>query len=141
MFLTKIVKSSNLTIQSLMLLLYSFLSLVDFPIPVAEEIVTFIKATLLAGTGFWGVIRDFISKGIKFKYSANVLNYILLFVGGAVTWMGPYIAELGGAISELIRVITAGNTNLIFPALFSVGTIIFYIVRDKPWQADPALKN
>jgi len=129
-----VMKSANFNIQAIMLLLFAVLEFFGFPIEVAEEIRLFIEAILLSGVGFIGFIRAWIAKGIKGEYTSNVLTYVFAAIGGLVGWFGAYSSELEGVIAQLIEVLTAGDINLIFPVLFSVGTIVLRIFRDKPWQ-------
>ena len=131
--LTTTTKSTNFNIQLLLLLLYAALETIGFPIPIAEEIKQFIEATILAGAGFWGYIRAWLAKGIKLEYTSNILTYIFAFIGGVVEWFGAYAGELQGAVGGLIEALQTGNFNLIFPALFALGNIIYRITRDKPW--------
>lgn len=127
-------QSTNFTVQSLFLLLFALLELVGFPIEVAEEIKAFVEAALLTGAGFWGYIRTWFAKGIKFEYTGNVLTYVFLFLGGVIQWFAPYSAELKGGVSALIEALTTGNMNLILPALFTIGNILWRIFQDKPWK-------
>lgn len=126
-------KSTNFSIQALLLLVFAFLELVGFPIEVAEEIKVFVEATLLTGAGFFGVVRAWIAKGISFEYTSNIITYLVAFVSGVVGWFGVYATDVENAVTVLIDAISTGNFNMIFPALFTVGNIIYRIVQDKPW--------
>jgi hypothetical protein len=126
-------KSTNFSIQALLLLVFAFLELVGFPIDVAEEIKVFVEATLLTGAGFFGIIRAWIAKGISFEYTSNIITYLVAFVSGVVGWFGVYAADVEGATTTLIDAISTGNFNMIFPALFTVGNIIYRIIQDRAW--------
>lgn len=134
--LAKVAGSTNFTVQSLMLLLYAILEFLGFPMDVVPEIEEFVKATLLAGVGFWGVIRSWFLAGLKPQLTGNVITYLLAFIGGFVGWIGSYAGEIQGAFMQLIETISSGNINLLFPAVFALLNIVFRIFRDKPWLED-----
>ena len=129
---TSVFRSTNFTVQSLLLLVFAFAELIGFPEEVTREMITFIEAAIFTAVGFWGQIREFIMKGIKFRYTGNVLTYVLAFIGGFVEWLNQY--DLQGVLDQLISALTSGNFNLILPALFALGNILYRIVQDKPWQ-------
>lgn len=135
--LAKVAGSTNFTVQSLMLLLYAILEFLGFPMDVVPEIETFVKATLLAGVGFWGVIRTWVLSGIKPQLTGNVITYLLAFAGGFVGWLGLYSGEIQGALMQIVDAISTGNMNLLLPAVFALLNIVFRIFRDKPWLEEP----
>ncbi|MEL6140042.1 MAG: hypothetical protein AAFU67_00320 [Bacteroidota bacterium] len=125
-------RSTNFTLQSILPLLLAIGALVDFPEQLTREIVTFIEGAVLAIIGFWGSIREWIMRGIKFRYTGNVLTYIVAFLGGVIEWISQY--DLEGVIGQFISALTSGDINLIFPAAFAFINILIRIFRDKPWE-------
>ena len=129
--------STNFTLQSLLPLILAVGAVVGFPEDVTREMVTFIEASVFAIIGFWGPIREFFKDGIKLRYSGNVLTYIFAFLGGFVEWLGAY--DIEGALGQFIDAAQTGSFNLIFPALFAIGNIVYRLTQDKPWviEDDP----
>lgn len=123
----KTFKSSNFTIQSIIPLIFAFVYAIGFPVEVADEIITFVTATIATGVGFWGFIREKFSKGIEFQYNSNVLTYVVTFLAGFF----PFLAEfdLVPAIDNFINAATSGDFSQIFAAVFVLGNIIYQIVQ------------
>lgn len=128
-----VLKSTNFNIQAVMLLVFAGLELIGFPLDAAEEIKTFVFATVATGTGFVGFIRAWIAKGIKLEYTGNVLTYVFAFLSGVVGWFGAYSADLQGSFGSVIDAVTSGNINAMLLAGFTLINIIVRITQDKPW--------
>jgi hypothetical protein len=137
--LNKIFGSTNFTLQSLMLLLTALALFIGFPTDLLDEVKEWIVAAVFTVGGFWGSIREWLKKGVKFTYSGNALAYVFAFIGGLVPWIASY--DLAPAIDQLLQGVLSGNLNAILPAAFMLINILIRITQDKPWQADPTLKN
>ena len=124
-------KSTNFTLQTLLLLVFAVLELIGFPIEVANELKVFIEATLIGAIGFWGTIREWISKGVQVAWNGNVLTYVLAFAAAVVPWLAQYTDELSTGISGVIEAIGSGNFTMIFTAVFTLGNIIWQIVQGR----------
>ena len=124
-------KSTNFTLQTLMLLVFAFLEVVGFPIEVATELKIFIEATIFTAVGFWGTIREWLGKGINFAFNGNVMTYLLAFLSGVFPFLATYTDELSTGVLGLIEAIGSGNFTLIFTSLFAIGNIVWQIIQGR----------
>lgn len=133
MVVAKPFKSTNFTLQTLMPLILLVGELVGLQEDVTREMVAFVDATLIGAVGFWGFLRDRFKDGISIRYTGNVLTYVFAFIGGFVEWIGNY--DLEGVLGQLIEAVQTGNFNVIFPAVFALGNVIYRLTQDKPWTS------
>jgi hypothetical protein len=131
-------KSTNFTLQSLLPVFLLIGAALNFPEEITTQIVTFLGATLVAGVGFWGTIREFFKDGFKLVWNSNVLTYLIALVAGLVPWVASY--DFGGVIQSLIDAVMSGNVNLIFTAVFALANILYKLISDKPWLKERSEK-
>ena len=83
--------------------------------------------------GAVGTVRNFVKNAdpkpfLPTLLSANGINYLT----AVLVAISPALGDLVPPLKSLIEAIQAGNWGAIVSALVSLGTIIFYLVRNKP---------
>lgn len=82
--------------------------------------------------GAIGTVRNFLKTAepkpfLKTLLSANGINYLT----AVLVAISPALGDLVPPLKSLVEAIQAGNWGAIVSALVSLGTIIFYLVRNK----------
>lgn len=121
-----ILKSTNGTLNLVLLLLLALSASLAFPESEVENLFTAIVA-------FAGVAREWLKQGVKFRWNSNVFTYI----AAAVLMLFPYLDELMPALEGLINALISGSTEKILTAVFVVANIVWQLFSTKPWKEQP----
>lgn len=125
--LQSIFKSTNGTLNIVMLLLLALAAGLSFPEQPLQNL-------FLAIVAFVGVVREWAKNGIKFRWNSNILTYI----GTAVLMLFPFLDELWPALEGLVAAFISGQTDKILSAAFIVINVIWQLFQSKPWKEKPA---
>lgn len=124
--LKSILKSTNGTLNIIMLLVLALAAGLSFPEQPLQNMI-------LAAVSFVGLVREWAKDGIKFRWNSNILTYI----GMAVLAIFPFLDELWPALEGLVAAFISGQTDKILSAAFIVVNVLWQLFQSKPWKDQP----
>ncbi|MBK7873935.1 MAG: hypothetical protein IPJ74_26425 [Saprospiraceae bacterium] len=125
--LQSIIKSTNGTLNIVMLLVLALAAGLSFPEQPLQNMI-------LAAVSFVGIVREWAKNGIKFRWNSNILTYI----GMAVLAIFPFLDNVWPALEGLIDAFISGQTDKILSAAFIVINVLWQLFQSKPWKEKPA---
>lgn len=124
--LKSILKSTNGTLNIIMLLVLALAAGLSFPEQPLQNMI-------LAAVSFVGLVREWAKDGVKFRWNSNILTYI----GMAVLAIFPFLDELWPALEGLVAAFISGQTDKILSAAFIVVNVLWQLFQSKPWKDQP----
>jgi hypothetical protein len=125
--LQSIIKSTNGTLNIVMLLVLALAAGLSFPEQPLQNMI-------LAAISFIGIVREWAKNGIKFRWNSNILTYI----GMAVLAIFPFLDNVWPALEGLIDAFISGQTDKILSAAFVLINVSWQLFQSKPWKEKPA---
>lgn len=125
--LQSIIKSTNGTLNIVMLLVLALAAGLSFPEQPLQNMI-------LAAVSFVGIVREWAKNGIKFRWNSNILTYI----GMAVLAIFPFLDNVWPALEGLIDAFISGQTDKILSAAFVLVNVLWQLFQSKPWKEKPA---
>ena len=124
-FIKKIFKSTNGTLNAIMLIVLGVSLLFNFP---GNELVAIVTAII----SFVGLVREWLKSDFKFEWASNAVAYIV----AGLAALFPLLAGLFEAGAGLVEAILSGDINLIIAAgIVFLNMLIQQIGKKKEEQA------
>lgn len=125
--ISKIFKSTNGTLNIVLLVLLAIAASLSFPEQPLENLFVAIVA-------FAATVREWLKNGVKFTWNTNVFAYLM----SAALMIFPFLDELLPALESFINAVIEGKTEKILAAVFLVLNVVWKLFQSKPWKNQPA---